>query len=264
MKIALITLSNEGRHIIEHLMKGLPEAKVFVHDLVDRAPQGAARFGSILELTENIFSQYEGLVYVAPCGVVVRALAPNIRHKTTDPAVVMVDVGARYAVSLLSGHEGGANELTVSVANILGAEPVISTTTEALKTVIVGIGCRRGIEARAIIDAVKDALELVSVCLEHVRFLASADIKANEQGLLQAAHQLGIPLRFITSEEIRASERAFTHSDFVKEKVDLPAVAEPAALLAGRRTSLILPKKSYNGVTIAIAREAMEDCLWSE
>ena len=87
-----------------------------------------------MDLTEQIFASYTGLVYIAPTGVVVRAIAPLLRHKTTDPAVVVVDVGGRWAVSLLSGHEGGANELAVTVANILGAEPVVSTTTEAVKT----------------------------------------------------------------------------------------------------------------------------------
>ncbi len=47
--------------------------------------------------------------------------------------MVVVDVGARWAISLLSGHEGGANDLAVAVGNILAAEPVISTTSEALK-----------------------------------------------------------------------------------------------------------------------------------
>ena len=51
--------------------------------------------------------KYDGLVYIAPCGVVVRAIAPFLEHKTKDPAVVVVDVGGRWAVSLLSGHEGG-------------------------------------------------------------------------------------------------------------------------------------------------------------
>jgi cobalt-precorrin 5A hydrolase len=254
VKIALISLSNEGARIAARLADRFPQSEIFLHAGVESLP-AAKRFDHILALTAEIFPQFDGLVYVAPAGVVIRAIAPCLNHKTTDPAVVVVDVGARWAVSLLSGHEGGANNLAIEVANCLGAEPVISTTTEAAKDLIVGVGCRRNTPAEPIVGAVREALLQVGVDLARVRLLASADIKADEPGLLEAARQLGLPLRLITSEEIAHSVRAFQHSEFVQAKVDLPAVAEPAALLAGRRTELILPKTILNGVTVAIARE---------
>ncbi len=164
-------------------------------------------------------------------------------------------------MSLLSGHEGGANDLAIRVANLTGAEPVVTTTTEALKSVIVGIGCRRGTPEERIVAAVRETLAEAGIALEEVRLLASADVKADEGGLLVAAETLGIPIRFIPASEIRASSREFLHSDFVEEKVNLPAVAEPAALLAGRRTRFICRKKTYNGITIALAREGFS---WSE
>ena len=255
MKTALISLSDEGAGLVNRLKGGLGDADVFLHEKVSESFEGR-RFKSIITLTREIFSHYDGLVYAAPCGVVVRALAENIRHKTTDPGVVVVDAVGRYAVSLLGGHEGGANDLAVTVSNIIGAEPVISTTTEALKTVIVGIGCRRGVKAGAIVDAVDSALREAGVERTEVRLLASADIKKDEKGLLEAAGLLGLPLRFIPSEEIRFSGRGFARSDFVEKKVNLPAVAEPAALLAGRRTRLILPKMKSGAVTVALARES--------
>ena len=218
------------------------------------------RFRSIIALTRSVFRKYRGLVYFAPCGVALRALAPLVKHKLTDPAVVVVDAGGRYAISLLSGHEGGANELALRVANILGAEPVVTTTTEALKTAIVGVGCRRGVSGRRIVRAVRGALRAARVKLPEVRLLASADIKAGEAGLLEASRLLSLPLRFISSEELRSTAKSFQRSELVQRKVALPAVAEPAALLAGRRTRLVLPKKTFRGVTVAIARES---CLWS-
>jgi cobalt-precorrin 5A hydrolase len=142
------------------------------------------------------------------------------------------------------------------LSNILGAEPVITTTTEALKTIIVGVGCRRGVEPSKIEQAVELAVKDAGATIEQVRLMASADIKADEEGLILAARRLGIPLRFIPSEDIRSTTRIFTRSLFVQEQVNLPAVAEPAALLAGRRTQLILPRKVYNGVTAAVARES--------
>jgi cobalt-precorrin 5A hydrolase len=221
----------------------------------------AERFARIADLTASLFPVCRGLVYAAPCGVVVRAIAPLIKSKHEDPAVVVLDAGGRWAVSLLSGHEGGANDLAIRVANLTGAEPVVTTTTEALKSVIVGIGCRRGTPAGLIVAAVREILAEAGIALEEVRLLASADVKVDEAGLLEAAETLGVPIRFIASEEIRVSLRKFSHSDFVAKKVNLPAVAEPAALLAGRRTRFICRKKTYNGITIALAREGFS---WSE
>ena len=163
-------------------------------------------------------------------------------------------------VSLLSGHEGGANDLAIRVANLTGAEPVVTTTTEALKSVIVGIGCRHGTPAERIVAAIRSALADAGIAMEEVRLLASAEIKADEAGLLAAAETLGVPIRFLPAAEIRASTREFSHSDFVAEKVNMPAVAEPAALLAGKRTRFICRKKTYNGITIALAREGFS---WS-
>ncbi len=259
MTTALITLSEEGAKLLAPLAAALPETRLFIHEAVRdgsvrEAPE-MGKFARIADLTASLFPVCRGLVYAAPAGVVVRAIAPLIKNKFEDPAVVVLDAGGRWAVSLLSGHEGGANALAIRVANILGAEPVITTTTEALKSVIVGIGCRRGTPAERIVAAVRSALADAGVTLDEVRLLASADIKADEAGLLAAAEALGVPIRFIASAEIRASSREFSHSEFVAEKVNLPAVAEPAALLAGRRTQYICRKKAYNGITISLARE---------
>ncbi|MCX5822036.1 MAG: cobalamin biosynthesis protein [Deltaproteobacteria bacterium] len=297
MKTALITLSDEGARLLAPLTGRLPEARLFIHESVrdesircetvlhetarqDSAPHevnrsdsdriasvseleapAAERFTKIADLTATLFPICRGLVYAAPCGVVVRALAPLVKSKYEDPAVVVLDAGGRWVVSLLSGHEGGANGLAIRVANLTGAEPVVTTTTEALKSVIVGIGCKRGTPAKRIVAAVREALSEAGIALEEVRLLASAEIKADEAGLLAAAEALGVPIRFIAAEEIRASLREFSHSDFVAKKVNLPAVAEPAALLAGKRTRFICRKKAYNGITIALAREGFP---WSE
>lgn len=253
MKVAAISLSEAGAAVAERITKALG-ADVFLHAQVEGHPH-ARRFDRIIELTQEIFGQYEGLVYIAPTGLVVRAIAPCVEHKTSDPAVVVVDVGGRWAISLLSGHEGGANALAMAVANTIGAEPVITTTTEAAKDLIVGVGCRRGAAAEDIASAIEAALAQAKVPLDRVRLIASADLKADEAGLHEAARRLGVPLRLISSEEIRQCPREFTRSELAQEKVNLPAVAEPAALLAGRRTSLLLPRQTIRGVTVAVAAE---------
>ncbi len=260
MKTAVITLSAQGACLAGVLADRLGHCDVYVHRDVHEMPL-AQRFDRVTALTADIFTQYDGLVYIMPTGVVVRALNNQLQHKTSDPAVVALDVGGRWAISLLSGHEGGANDLAVNVANILDAEPIISTTTEAVKTLIAGVGCRRGVDAERIIDAISQALESVGKSAGDLRLIASADIKSDEAGLLEAARRLDVPVRFINSESIRQSTREFERSSFVQEKVNLPGVAEPAALLAGRRTELLLAKQKTRGVTVALASER---CMWSE
>ncbi|MDH5510984.1 MAG: cobalamin biosynthesis protein [Nitrospinota bacterium] len=257
MRICAITLSPQGALVLERIRKMIPAVDCYVHENV-ATPPWVKKFSRVVELTRQLFGKYEGLVYVAPCGAVIRAIAPLATDKKTDPAVVVVDVGGRHAISLLSGHEGGANELALQVANAIGAEPVITTTTEAVKNLIVGVGMRRGRPAADIVAAVTQAMAEVKSTVADARFLASADIKHDEAGLIEAARIMDIPLRFIDGEEIRNSTRHFDHSDFVWKKVNLPAVAEPCALLAGRRTKLILKRKICNGVTVAVARE---NCL---
>jgi cobalt-precorrin 5A hydrolase len=254
MRAALVSLSREGAALHARLTPELGEVALFVHR--DACPEESARtFDSIVALTAELFDQYDALIYAAPCGVVVRALAGCLRHKTTDPAVVVVDVFARWAVSLLSGHEGGANALAFSVANALEAEPVITTTTEARKRVIAGVGCRRGTSAAAIEAALVETLERAGIASADVRLLASAAIKSDEPGLREAAAHLGLPLRFVAMGEIGAARRAWKESTFVRRSTGVAAVAEASALLAGRRTQLIWPKTVFPGITVALVRE---------
>lgn len=80
--------------------------------------------------TGRMFDRVDGLVYIGAAGIAVRAIAPYLKDKMTDPAVVAVDELGTYAVSLLSGHVGGANRLAKAVAGILGAKPVITTASD--------------------------------------------------------------------------------------------------------------------------------------
>lgn len=253
MTIAVMTLSREGFEVAQRIRSEL-KCDLFIPSSLDESD--AIKFGDGIQLlTSRVFREYRNLIYIMPVGVVVRSIASHIRDKHTDPAVVAVDVAGRYVISLLSGHEGGANELAVKVSNIIKTDAVITTSTEAVKDLILGVGCRKGADADAINEAIRNTLEAHHLSIDRVRLLATADIKSKEEGLFHAAELLGIPLKIISSEEIKVCAKEFRHSEFVTRKVGLEGVAEPAALLAGRKTKLLIEKKKYPQVTIAVARE---------
>lgn len=252
-ELAVVTLSQAGTRLARLILAGMG-GDFYLHEKAPEEP-GARRFVQVAELTKEIFRRYRNLVYILPCGVVVRSMSTLPESKFTDPAVVVLDAGGRHAVSLLSGHEGGANDLAVRVANLTGADPVISTTTDVLRSIVAGIGCRKGAQKEAILAALDAALAQAGANREDVRILATAELKAQEPGLLAAARELGIPLRVFTAAEIENCPGDFTESEFVREKTGMPAVCEPAALLAGRKAKLAIRKLALNGVTVALARE---------
>jgi len=88
---------------------------------------------------QRLFGEYRSLVLFMPIGAAVRLLAPCIKDKHDDPAVVCVDDAGRFAVSLLSGHVGGADSLTDEVARVLGATPVITSASHVTGTLAVDL-----------------------------------------------------------------------------------------------------------------------------
>src|ERR1700746_2722190 len=147
------------------------------------------------EAFSSHFSDYSQWILVMASGIAVRYLVGLTRHKTIDPGVLVIDEACRFVVALLGGHEGGANFLAYRVANLTGAVPVITTATETLKPLVIGIGCRRGVTAEQIDSAIQCALARVERPFSDVREVATIDVKQDEPGLNKWCQWSGIPLR---------------------------------------------------------------------
>ena len=132
-KIAIWVITPNGTKLAEMLSQELPESDVYISGKIASTPIGQLSFQSLSETLNQKFKRYSGHVFIMSTGIVVRVIAPLINNKIEDPAVVVVDDQANHAISLLSGHLGGANALTQKVANIIGADPVITTATDVNK-----------------------------------------------------------------------------------------------------------------------------------
>lgn len=301
--------------------------------------------GSIRETLGALFQAGRPLVCVMALGIVVRVLGPLTRDKASEPAVVVVDEAGRFAVSVLGGHEGGANELAAEVAKGIGATAVITTASESRRmpavdligrvrgwkienrdslttvaaavvrggriavyqeagdkgwwrrfgdwpptfeqvselpdkrwdaaliicdrvkpppeiphliyrppSLVFGIGCKRGVPCEAI-----EAM-FQKVCRDHglsplsLGMVSSADLKADERGLIEFAELHQVPTRFFALDELAILGEPPTPSERVRAKIGIAGVAEPSAILASGRPKLLVTKQIGLGITMAVAR----------
>lgn len=113
-KQAIILTSEAGLPIADVLRKELPNIQIYPY----------------ASYTSEIFHTVDALIFIGAMGICVRSIAPHIKDKHTDPAVINIDTTGRYVVSVLSGHVGGANELTNRIAHIIGGETIITTQSD--------------------------------------------------------------------------------------------------------------------------------------
>ena len=158
MNIALTAFTRRGAALAARLARDLGADCTVALGKTLAGPDG---YDSVRTWAGERFHDTGALIFVGACGIAVRAIAPYVRDKFTDPAVVCVDEAGRYAVPLLSGHVGGANELARRVAALTGGAAAIGTATDV--NGLLAIDCwavERGliITARQLAKAVSAAL----------------------------------------------------------------------------------------------------------
>ncbi len=294
---------------------------------------GAGRFA------EEMFAAGRPMLFVGAAGIAVRAIAPWVKDKMTDPAVLVMDEAGQFVIPILSGHVGGANELARLIAGACGAQPVITTATDVNRvfavdvfaagnglaiadraaarhvamdllegravgffnpyeveldgqvirrwtpqgclsracqrnicigvearpavpgetlrlvprSVVVGIGCRRGTTFRALCEHLERTLARAGIMREAVTCVASIDVKRDEQAIVELARANGWEFITYSAEELERVPGKFSESAFVRETVGVGSVCERAAVAAACGGRLILGKQAENGVTAALA-----------
>jgi cobalt-precorrin 5A hydrolase len=287
--------------VVTALPKFLPEAERIANVLAaDIRPYSRTLFAEIVP-------EYRHIVAVMAAGIAVRGIAPHLKNKWSDPAVVVVSPDLRFAVPLTGGHHG-ANALAQRLARELGMVPVITTATEALgkeavekvaektgTTVVntgstravnaavldgkagvyrvegpgiviagpavsflvrngeyaVGIGCRRGVTASEVKEAIGQALADAGLSPADVFIYATTEKKLHEAGLTAAVRDLSAGLIFLDDETINRQQGTGPSQ---ARRLGIQGVAEPCALAVAKKGELVVNKRVLGKVTIAIAR----------
>ena len=144
--IAVIALSKRGAALARRLAADLePEADLYLERRYtetgqhEQSPRLHVFDLPLRTLLAEIWDSHGAIVLFLPVGAAVRLAAPLLQDKRSDPAVVSVDDAGRFAVSLISGHLGGADTMAQQVANVLGAEAVITSGSHVTQTLAVDL-----------------------------------------------------------------------------------------------------------------------------
>ena len=301
----------------------------------------AISFERLADLVVKQFHLYRGHVFIAAAGIVVRTIAPLIKSKQEDPAVVALDHSGRFVISLLSGHLGGANRLAQEIARMTGGQAIITTATdtagvpaldvlaqernlaianlEAVKAVsrvllsegrlqvrdpedrlglrqsnvvtspvrwiesetewspmepgvwvdwrqkeprsdqlvlhprclIAGVGCNRGTDRSEIVDLIRKTFQKHVLAVQSLQCITTIEAKRDEEGLVGAAADLGVPLFFFGPDELNGVEVP-NRSATVREHMGVSSVCEATALLKSGKGRLLIPKTKGRNVTLAV------------
>lgn len=140
---AIIAITKNGVNLARHLQKMWTESDLYYMSKFEKGDEGEHNIqifsGSVRLLVPSLFQSYKGLVFIVSLGAVVRMMAPLLKDKKTDPAVVVIDDNGENVISVLSGHLGGANDLTREIAKMINGRPVITTASDVQKTIPVDI-----------------------------------------------------------------------------------------------------------------------------
>ena len=366
-RIAVVAVSRPGAALARRLAMSLADAALY---LERRTADGASDDDGDTRLydlplrpvIQDLFARYRALVVLLPVGATVRLLAPVLGSKRQDPAVVCVDDAGRYAVSLLSGHVGGADALAHQVAKAIGAQAIVTSASDALDvtaidlvgrsmgwkieatptdltrtaaavvngepvalwldpetavgwpddvpiaesisavselsdvraaryaaalivsdrvlsletgrpvviyrppTLVAGIGCRRGVSEDHLRGLLNDTLRQHGLAPQSLAKLATADIKADEAGILALAESLGVPLEIYGANDLNSVAERQPKLEGNGRELNAPTasaahdllgvfgVSEPAAMLAAGADGVIVPRTKSDRATIAVAR----------
>lgn len=122
MKVAIVSVSDKGKKLAVTIKEKMDNDSTIIRADVFHK--------NVKKYLKIAFYEYDAIIAVMACGILIRSIAPYIESKTSDPAVLNIDDNGNFVISTLSGHLGGANSLTNKIAALIGATPVITTSSD--------------------------------------------------------------------------------------------------------------------------------------
>lgn len=159
-QIVIFSFSKKGYALAERMQQAYPQARM-IHDFKQKR---------LAEQVGEVFLQHHTLIFVGATGIAVRGIAPFIKGKDQDPAVLVVDELGRFVIPLLSGHLGGANEYGETLARVLEATPVVTTATDINRVFAVDVWAK------------KQNLFIQNV--DHIKYISAAVLAGERIGMV--------------------------------------------------------------------------------
>ena len=177
--ITIISFTKKGGDINKRLTDILSESDITSYTLEKyRFDNRVKPLGNLKETVKRHFTD-DAVIFIGAVGIAVRSIAPYIKDKFCDPAVLVIDELGRYVIPLLSGHVGGANELANYIGGALSAAPIITTSTDINGTFAVDVFAKKNnllISSRKLAKDVSAAL-LDNNCIDIDSDIKNIDVK---------------------------------------------------------------------------------------
>jgi cobalt-precorrin 5A hydrolase len=245
-KIAIVAITKHGIVIARKIRDNLRYAEIYAPiKYNDSGPDINWFDKQTTEMVINLFKRYDALICIFSLGAVIRIIAPVLVDKKTDPAVLVIDDKANFVISTLSGHLGGANALTRSIASYLNSKPVITTAADVNETIPV--------------DLVGRDFGWKIENYENVTKVSAFMVNEEKVGLYQNAgeknwwHSISFPQNVtVTKELCELKEPAFKGALIISDKIiDDPVILEKSVIY--RPKSLV--------VGIGLHRDTTKDII---
>ena len=212
MKIAIISVSEKGKELALDLKEKLDGDSTVIR--ADVYHKNVRKYFPIL------FHEYDAIIAIMASGILIRSIAPLVESKVTDPAVVNVDDNGNFAVSMLSGHLGGANKLTKKIADLIGATPVITTSTDVNRKLGIDVLAQ---DLYLSIDDTKEILFFNKAILDGKRLTFTVNSRKNFDYLINYLNDVTLEMDVLLnrSDDVDADEIHVSlecHEMILKEK----------------------------------------------
>lgn len=140
VRTAVVAITRHGIEIARKLKQKIPEVEIYAQAKHSDAGEDVRWFTDPpTKVIGEVFNTFDALICIFSLGAVIRLIAPHLKDKKSDPAILVIDDKGRYVISALSGHIGGGNALARLVATALSAEPVITTAADVNETIAVDL-----------------------------------------------------------------------------------------------------------------------------